>query len=202
MTPNIYRIPLPLPNEGLRAVNAYALVDERGVDLIDSGWALPQSRESLASGLRMLDRSLGDIRQFLVTHVHPDHYTQAVAIRRDFGTKVSLGVGESDSLRMLQATDSVPFDALLKRLSNCGAKDLAVGLAEPSAQLPPFNRSEWASPDEWLKPGAITLASGRSLEVIATPGHTQGHVVFRDSIRAPAIRRGPRASYHHADYRL
>ena len=106
---NVYRIPLPLPNDGLRAVNAYAIVDDEGVDVIDPGWTLPQSRDRLESGLKTLDRSLGDIRQFLITHVHRDHYTQAVAIRRDFGTRVSLGIREQDSLRILQSTDRRPI---------------------------------------------------------------------------------------------
>ena len=33
----VYRIPLPLPMEGLRAVNVYAITDPGGVDLIDAG---------------------------------------------------------------------------------------------------------------------------------------------------------------------
>src|SRR5487761_515334 len=36
----VYRIPLPLPMDALRAVNVYALTDSDGVDLIDSGMAL------------------------------------------------------------------------------------------------------------------------------------------------------------------
>ena len=36
----VYRIPLPLPIEGLKAVNVYAITDPGGVDLIDAGIAL------------------------------------------------------------------------------------------------------------------------------------------------------------------
>src|SRR3990170_3976477 len=49
--PGVYRIPLPLPNDGLRAVNVYALADGEGLTLIDAGWALDQAREALASAL-------------------------------------------------------------------------------------------------------------------------------------------------------
>ena len=38
--PDVYRIPLPLPNDGLRAVNVYAVADGAGWTLIDSGWSL------------------------------------------------------------------------------------------------------------------------------------------------------------------
>ena len=41
---------------------------------------------------------------------------------------------------------------------------------------------EWEEPDDWLAPGEIEL-SGRRLRAIATPGHTQGHLVFHDADR-------------------
>ena len=41
--PGVYRIPLPLPNDGLKAVNVYAIADGAQVVLIDGGWALAQS---------------------------------------------------------------------------------------------------------------------------------------------------------------
>ena len=47
---NVYRIPLPLPQDGLRAVNAYALIDPAGrPTLIDSGWARPSCWSSRRS---------------------------------------------------------------------------------------------------------------------------------------------------------
>ncbi|HTW98125.1 MAG TPA: MBL fold metallo-hydrolase, partial [Acidimicrobiales bacterium] len=98
VAPGVYRIPLPLPNDGLRAVNAYALVDDEGLDLVDPGWALPESRARLADALERIDRTLGHVGRFLVTHLHRDHYTQAVALRRDFGTPVGIGRGEHESL--------------------------------------------------------------------------------------------------------
>lgn len=39
--PGVYRIPLPLPSDALKAVNVYALVDGDGLVLVDSGWAVP-----------------------------------------------------------------------------------------------------------------------------------------------------------------
>ena len=95
----MHRVPLPLPTDGLRAVNVYVLEDGDGLVLIDSGWALAESREALAAALATLGCGLGDVRHFLVTHVHRDHYTQAVELRRIFGSKVSLGAGEHPAIR-------------------------------------------------------------------------------------------------------
>ena len=76
----IHRIPLPLPMDGLRAVNVYAIETERGLTLVDGGWAIEESRTLLEKSLRDLGFGLSDITRFLVTHVHRDHYTQAAVI--------------------------------------------------------------------------------------------------------------------------
>ena len=93
-----YRIPLPLPNDGLRAVNVYALVHGADLLLIDSGWAIPGARAVLDQALAALGATAGDVRRILVTHVHRDHYTQAIYLRREFGVPVSLGIGDRESL--------------------------------------------------------------------------------------------------------
>ena len=82
--PGIHRMPLPLPNDGLRAVNVYVIEDGDGLVLIDGGWAMADATEILERGAGR-DRHGGcsDIREFLVTHLHRDHYTQAIAVRED-----------------------------------------------------------------------------------------------------------------------
>ena len=91
VAPGVHRIPLPLPSDGLRAVNVYAIEAEGGLVLIDSGWALANALEQLERALATIGAGLADVRQFLVTHMHRDHYTQAVEIRRLFGTAIALG---------------------------------------------------------------------------------------------------------------
>ena len=91
----LYRIPLPLPQDGLRAVNVYAVRDGDGLVLVDSGWALAEARERLEQAVKLLDCSLASVRRFLVTHVHRDHYTLAVTLRREFGMRISLGRDEA-----------------------------------------------------------------------------------------------------------
>ena len=94
----VYRIPLPLPLDGLRAVNVYAITDPGGVDLIDAGIALVPARERLTAGLRQIGYELGDIRNFFVTHIHIDHYSLAVELRKNFRSLVSLGEEERANL--------------------------------------------------------------------------------------------------------
>jgi glyoxylase-like metal-dependent hydrolase (beta-lactamase superfamily II) len=94
----LYRIPLPLPNDALTAVNVYAITGEHGVDLIDAGMALVQARERLAEALGQLGYGLPDIRNFFITHIHQDHYTLAVELRSTLRGLIALGEGERDNL--------------------------------------------------------------------------------------------------------
>ena len=92
----VHRIPLPLPMDGLKAVNVYAITDAEGVDLIDAGIALVQARERLTEGLRQIGYELGDIRNFFVTHIHIDHYSLAVGGGGQLGRAKPLQVHAED----------------------------------------------------------------------------------------------------------
>lgn len=178
--PGVHRIPLPLPNDGLRAVNVYAVEDGTGVVLVDAGWDIPEARARLDEGLSAVGASVGDVRQFLVTHVHRDHYSQAVAIRRELGTPVRLGHGEEPTLSVLASPEWAPLEPQLALLRACGAGRVADELQAALPRHPPPPSISWDLPDHWLTEGPLELASGRQLQVVETPGHTRGHVVFED----------------------
>lgn len=177
VAPGVHRIPLPLPNDGLRAVNVYAIEDGDGLVMVDSGWALDEARTQLEQALGTLNKSFEDIRRFLVTHVHRDHFTLAVSLRRTFGSRIALGLGEQPSLRHIMHGQN---DQHVDDLRKWGARELAETWVKIMHHV---NREEvlrdYEEPDEWL--GAATIGlEHRSLEVIPTPGHTRGHVVFAD----------------------
>src|SRR5215467_8770018 len=113
VAPGIHRIPLPLPSDGLRAVNVYAIEAATGLVLIDSGWALANALDQLERSLAVIGAGLRDVRQFLVTHMHRDHYTQAVEIRQLLGTTIALGAGEQPSIDGLLSGEFRPMRAQL-----------------------------------------------------------------------------------------
>lgn len=180
VAPHVYRIPLPLPHDGLKAVNVYALVEDDGVVLVDSGWSLIAAREALQKALAALGRDLREIRRFLVTHVHRDHYSLAVTLRREFGTTVGLGAGERPTINALNSPEHRPMSAHADLLVRCGAEEIMVQLRERSAGVA-HDPADWAPPDEWLAGGTDVVLAQRTLAVVETPGHTQGHVVFVDA---------------------
>jgi glyoxylase-like metal-dependent hydrolase (beta-lactamase superfamily II) len=170
----VWRIPLPLPSDGLRAVNVYAIETGDGLVLVDSGWAIDVARERLAGALAELGHDLGDITRFLVTHVHRDHYTLAITLRKLFGSKIALGIGEQPSLRLILSGRN---DFQAHGMVRWGAAKLLEQWGEFGG---PQHRSPFEEPDEWLD-GTTKIELGeRTLVAVPTPGHTQGHVVFVD----------------------
>ena len=108
VAPGVHRIPLPLPGDGLRAVNVYAIADGDRLVLIDGGLTLAQSQAQLEAALAGIGHDLRDISRFLVTHAHRDHYTQAVTIRRLLGTRVALGADEAPTLAAVRRWSPSP----------------------------------------------------------------------------------------------
>jgi glyoxylase-like metal-dependent hydrolase (beta-lactamase superfamily II) len=181
VTAGVYRIPLPLPSDGLRAVNVYAIFAGDDLVLVDSGWAIAEARAGLDAGLTRLEVSLADVASFLVTHVHRDHYSQAVHVRREFGTAVSLGIGERAALDELTAPNHKRLSRQLSALHRCGAATVADALAAASVEPHDPHAAGWEYPDNWLRDGDTVWCGERCLDVVSTPGHTQGHVVFHES---------------------
>jgi glyoxylase-like metal-dependent hydrolase (beta-lactamase superfamily II) len=177
----VHRIPLPLPLDGLRAVNVYAITDPGGVDLIDAGIALVPAREQLTAGLRQLGYELGDIRNFFVTHVHIDHYSLAIELRKTFHTVVSLGEHERANLiatrEMINGRRTRFFGS--EALHRLGAQDLATELGNHEHRPPAV--ADWEDPDRWVAGGTDLDLRTRTLRAVHTPGHTRGHLVFHDA---------------------
>ena len=180
VVPGIYRIPLPLPFDGLRAVNAYAIESAGGLTMIDSGWMLETTKDQLERSLARIGAGFGDIRSFLVTHIHRDHYTQAIGLRRIFGMKVALGADEKHSLDRLLGKDAFAMSPQAERLIRAGAQPLMEKMAQ-AGMRPPTGDHGYEEPDEWISSGAVFDLGTRRLEAIATPGHTRGHMVFADA---------------------
>ncbi|MBW8793256.1 MAG: MBL fold metallo-hydrolase [Streptomyces sp.] len=179
--PGVHRIPLPLPDDGLRAVNVYALEGlAEGLVLVDGGWSIPESLQALEDALADLGHDLGEISHILVTHIHRDHYTQAVALRRLLGSRVYLGSGERRGLELLGSLRTTQPAGSLETLARAGAGELAERVA--AMDHGDFDPDVWEAPDRWLEAEELRFGDTR-LQVVPTPGHTRGHVVYLDPAR-------------------
>jgi glyoxylase-like metal-dependent hydrolase (beta-lactamase superfamily II) len=70
-------------------------------------------------------------------------------------------------MRLLGQAGAAPVVDALRQFFGPTARDTDAGI--------------WETPDEWLLPGPRTVLADRELDVVPTPGHTTGHVVFDDA---------------------
>ncbi|HEX6509124.1 MAG TPA: MBL fold metallo-hydrolase [Chloroflexota bacterium] len=132
-------------------VNAYLLREEDGLTLIDT--ALPGSTTSILAAAREIGQP---IVRIAITHAHNDH------------------VGSLDKLHEALPDAEVLVSARDARFL---AGDRSLDPQEPQVKLRGGYVSVLTRPTRLLKPGDRV----GSLEVIASPGHTPGHIAFRDT---------------------
>lgn len=174
----VYRIPLPLPLDDLKSINAYALESSAGLILVDPGWASADTTRVLSAALKELGYGLPDVTTMIATHGHWDHYTQAIAIRDEHRGKVHLGIEERHSIGGFETlTGCYPRQVELLRAA--GAPQLAEYI-----DVVPYQEHEidipFGNPDVWLHDGDVLDFGDRVLSIHEMPGHTRGHVVIAD----------------------
>ncbi len=182
VAPGVHRLPLPLPMDGLTAVNVYLIDTGDGLLMIDGGWSVPEGREHLDRHLADLGFTVHDIAEILVTHIHRDHYTLASVLNQEFGTRVWLGDGERANLAVLQSN---PRSGTLSTqlLQETGADHLIASF-DDWLRVQPDTVRDWGDPTDWLHDETAISRGNTVLHAIATPGHTRGHYVFADASRA------------------
>lgn len=77
---NVYTI------EGLRVGRVYVIVGDDGLTLIDT--SLPGSLPRIKVELKVIGKSLSDIKRILITHAHYDHIGSLAALQEVSGAKV------------------------------------------------------------------------------------------------------------------
>jgi glyoxylase-like metal-dependent hydrolase (beta-lactamase superfamily II) len=177
----VYRVPLPLENDALRAVNVYLIPGASRIAMVDAGTSGSRSADALRSALASVGAQLGDVQTIAVTHIHHDHYGQAASIRRASGARVFLGNGEALALENLRDRSAQSWSELLARLRSHGGDELVDAMQ--AAKMGPSRRmlGEWEAPDVFIDDGARIPFGDRHLVTVATPGHTTGHVNYLDT---------------------
>jgi glyoxylase-like metal-dependent hydrolase (beta-lactamase superfamily II) len=144
-TPNLIRL------SRLGAVNAYLVVEDDGLTLVDT--MLPRSHSAILDAARELG---WPIVRIALTHAHGDH------------------VGSLDALAEALPQAEVSISARDARFLG-GDRTLNPG--EPESKLRGSYPTTKTRPGLELQPGDRV----GSLEVVAAPGHTPGQVAFLDT---------------------
>ena len=114
LAPAFYAIPIPLPGNPLKSLNAYVITGQRNL-LVDTGFRQEACRQALLSGLAELGISMDNTDIFL-THLHSDHTGLAPEIR---GRSTRIYIGAEDLSHMpgkiAPSAGRIPTNALQPR---------------------------------------------------------------------------------------
>lgn len=172
----IHQIKVSMSNSPLANLNCYLIEGRSGWTMIDTGFHITESFESLKSGLDDIGITFSDIANIIVTHIHPDHFGLAGRIKQlSPQTQLFMHRWESDRIEsryvkffdlqiqigsMLERHGVPPFDASKYK----------------SASMPTLEFVRITFPDRTFF-GGETISTGMyDLEIIWTPGHAIGHI--------------------------
>jgi glyoxylase-like metal-dependent hydrolase (beta-lactamase superfamily II) len=180
---DVVAIPLPLPHVG--SVNAWLLPGDP-VTLIDTGPRDDAALSALEDGLRGAGLRIEDLELLLATHHHLDHVGLAATIQRRSGARVAVLDGTAAYAARYSA--EVEEDRRFARalLSHHGAPDQLVADTE---EFWDYVRSATEDFDTELRlaDGDRVRAGGRTLRVVARPGHSTTDTLFVDERDAIAF---------------
>lgn len=177
---DLWSIPVPIPDNPLRYVSAYAFGTGPGLVLIDAGWGSEQSWRSLLTGLESIGAGIADVRGVLLTHMHYDHVGLAGRIRQASGAWIAMHPAD----RAVLARTDYRRAELAVALEAEFLRDLGASPAEAAAAV--GTAAEWekyatmALADRLLTDGELADVPGWKLRAVHTPGHTPGHLCFVD----------------------
>src|SRR5918994_7083260 len=176
-------IPLPLADVG--SVNAWLLPGDP-VTLIDTGPRDDGALSALEDGLRREGLCIEDIELLLATHHHLDHVGLAATIQRRSGASVAVldRVADYATSYSAQVEDDRRFACAL--MAHHGVPDQVIADTE---EFWDYIRAttETFHADVRLADGDRLRAGGRSLRVVARPGHSTTDTLFVDDRDALAF---------------
>ncbi|MDO5751810.1 MBL fold metallo-hydrolase [Arthrobacter sp.] len=174
----VFSVPVPFINNPMRYTLAYVLVGEKEVAVVDPGWDSDEGWEALKAGLAAAGLTPSSVTGIVVTHFHPDHLGMAARLRAASGAWVALGEHEPRAESWGSEPDAF-VAADRKQFQAWGVP--ADFLDEVS-----FHQATWAQmanlqePEHRLADGELLPVAGLQVRVLATPGHTPGHICLVD----------------------
>jgi glyoxylase-like metal-dependent hydrolase (beta-lactamase superfamily II) len=161
-------------------VNAYVLLPGWSggpLTLIDTGINSEESFEGVRHGLKEFGFQIEDIDRILITHAHMDHFGQAKRLRDLSGAVVHASEIEAERMRSYWTPSGQRDAIVLEYFRRWGVPEAVSrgdgGMAELARRV-----QDPIEVDVIVGDGDLLEVGDFALEVIATPGHCEGHVVF------------------------
>lgn len=176
-------IPLPLPHVG--SINVWLLRGDP-LTLVDTGPRSDEALSALENGLLERAVRLEDIELVLATHHHLDHVGLAATIQRRAGARVA---GVDGVARYGERyADHVAADRTYSRelMAAHGVPDQVIADNEGFWDYISSTTEDFRA-DVRLTDGDRIVAGGRTLRVVARPGHSTTDTLFVDDDAATAF---------------
>ena len=179
VNPGVHLLELPLPLS-LGSINVYLLQLNEGFLLIDCGMNTDASFDALDSAREGLGIEWRDIREILLTHIHPDHMGLAPRLLALTGARLSMHAADALLLAQIVAPDD--RQRTDEQLVSAGSPPEMVAKTHRAFAEIGKNFRE-LHPHTLLHGGeAIAIAEG-ILEIVWTPGHSPGHLCLYERRR-------------------
>ena len=172
-TPEIWSIPVDLPQNPLRSLNVYVLRTPQAALVVDTGFRRLECRTALWAGIRELGLDLSRTSLFL-THLHSDH----IGLVQDFvdqGCTAYMHKADHEYFGHIKAGDVWPYMEELFRREGFPVEELPRQATENQGRR---YAPEHTFPAILVKDQSRLRVGNTELVCIHTPGHTPGHTAL------------------------
>lgn len=177
---DVWMLGLTIPRAQPKYSICYVIMGkDGGLHLIDPGLDLPENRATLEGALSPVG-GMAAVRSIIATHLHFDHIGLADWLRRRTGAFLQIHERDAGSL------DAPADDGIQTRLNRSWGVPPWHHRALEDAQREAHPKSTLRA-DASLSDGDLVPIPGRNLRVLATPGHTTGHLCIIDEDRRLAF---------------
>jgi glyoxylase-like metal-dependent hydrolase (beta-lactamase superfamily II) len=181
---DVWALAQPMPGGHLAYSFTYLLRSrDGGVHVVDPGWDSDENWDRLGAALTEIDpggSGTNAVTGITGTHLHPDHVGMAARLREASGAPFAMHAAERQALQR-HSTRLLDLDEVTARLAGWGVPAERRGeLAQDVDRSP---EGLVLAVDGVLSDGDLLPVPGFRIEVLATPGHTPGHICLRDDDR-------------------
>ncbi|MGD2065513.1 MAG: MBL fold metallo-hydrolase [Dehalococcoidia bacterium] len=178
----VHQIKSPCPGDASWYTNVYVIEGGDGHILVDSGWDSQESLWALQEGIKAANLKLRDIKEIVITHIHPDHYGLSSKVKQICGAPVAIHRVDAGFI----SPRYKDFDNLIKKTAEMLRQN-----GVPENELPQLKEASlWMNkyvtpdaPEVRLEDGDTVSNDTFEFEVLWTPGHSPGHICLYERER-------------------
>ncbi len=169
--PGLYRVEIPIPNNPLKALNSYFIISKERNLIIDTGMNRPECRQAMEAALEKLGVDLCRTDLF-ITHMHVDHSGLVNYLTTDTSR---VYCSEPDAL-IINGGDYWDKMREFARISGFPQDEDAI-MKHPGYKYASREQVDFTLVTE----GDRITVGDYTLQCIATPGHTKGHLCLYEA---------------------